>query len=236
MPVTGSTLVAAQRSIRLITWSRKPDGATNLAIHQIELGPGRQIFDHDVAAEAQRIDGNTEAALEIGDAGEVDDRDEPGARIGEAIALRRREEAWFAAQLIRHEGLEEGAQPLLTCDRAGRYPRLFAIMAYDEIAAGILVAGAQARQRLIAHQHQIFDLGLMHRLGRVEAGRSVLDGEEPIAGEIASGRQIGPLQALGRQALDRVAIQRSDAHGPCPSDCEAADRAMPDAGTLQQRA
>ena len=47
--------------------------------------------------------------------------------------------------------------------------------------ARVVEAGAQRRQPLVLHQHQKAHLRLIARRRRVEAGRAVLDGIEPVA-------------------------------------------------------
>ena len=50
----------------------------------------------------------------------------------------------------------------------------------DERVARVVEAGAQPRQPLVAHQHQVALLGLVAGRGRVEAGGPVLDGVEAV--------------------------------------------------------
>src|SRR5215213_7559975 len=50
---------------------------------------------------------------------------------------------------------------------------------------------------------------------RIEPGRAVLDGEQPVAGKVIALRENGLGQRFGRQALDRIALEGgdADAHG-----------------------
>src|SRR6478672_2995998 len=85
MPVRGSTLVAAQRTIRLTTLKRA--WAPMLTSDKIELAPGWPACDIDIAAEAQRVDRRIDYILERGDRGEVNDRDYLAGDVGEAVAV-----------------------------------------------------------------------------------------------------------------------------------------------------
>ena len=62
IPLVGSTLVAAQRSMRFVTFRRRPEGVPQLSADEVELGPGGETFDLEVAAKAQRVDRRAEAA------------------------------------------------------------------------------------------------------------------------------------------------------------------------------
>ncbi len=87
-------------------------------------------------------------------------------------------------------------------------------------AARVVEPRGQPGQCLVAHQHQVLDLRLMHRRSGIEAARAVLDREQPVAREVAAGRQRRPRQGLGRETLHRVAVEGGDgqggtAHAPC---------------------
>ena len=79
----------------------------------------------------------------------------------------------------------------------------------------IEIASFEPRQALVPHQHQELDLGLMLRVLRIEPGRAVLDGEQPVARKVIALREGNGGQPLGGQALDRIALQGgdADAHG-----------------------
>ena len=70
--------------------------------------------------------------------------------------------------------------------------------------------GSAGRRSLVLHQHQKMLLGRIGALDRIEAGRAVLDGIEPVAGNGLAGRQRGALKRLRAQALDRIALDRTD--------------------------
>ncbi len=171
--------------------------AVDVTADEFVLGPGLQATDHQVAAKAQGGDRTADALCQVGDAGEVDDRDEARARIGETVGRGCRQQLRCAAQFLRHEVLKEARDRGLPLRSRRVGPqRLVAVLMDDQFAAGIDVAGLQPRQRFVAHQHQVFDLRLMDRLGRVEAGRAVLDGEEPVSGKEAARRKRRLGQAL----------------------------------------
>src|SRR5262245_63249942 len=53
---------------------------------EIELAPSRPATHVDIAAEAQRMDGCADYALDNGDGGQVDDRDHLARDVGETEA------------------------------------------------------------------------------------------------------------------------------------------------------
>ena len=153
MPVSGSTLVAAQRTIRLVTFSRaRADG--EFGADQAELVPGRPALDVEVAAEAQRVNRRADHGLDRRHRGEIDDRDDLGGDIREAVVLglqhfRR------PAQLRRHGAAEKrlDREPsLLGGEVAAR--QLAALAADDQRVRRIVVARVERRQPLVFHQHQ----------------------------------------------------------------------------------
>ena len=75
---------------------------------------------------------------------------------------------------------------------------------------GVVESGAQPRERLVAHQHQVGDLGQVARHGLVEAGGAVLDGVEPVGRQGGADGQMGSVKRLRRQPLNRVAINGVD--------------------------
>ena len=89
MPVSGSTSVAAQRTMRLTTFSRAARSDRDLRVEQIELVPGRPACDVEIAAEAERMDRSAGGVLQRRDRGEVDDRDHLPRHVGKAVARRR---------------------------------------------------------------------------------------------------------------------------------------------------
>jgi hypothetical protein len=209
IPLVGSTLVAAQRWMRFVSFRRRPD---ELSADKVELGPCVQAFDLEVAAKAQRVDRRADHVLDRGDAREVDERNEAAAGIGEAEALGSREQLRWPAQLARQVAPEEGLDrkpPLGGRKVAAR--RLAAGVSDDERAAVVVVARPQPRQGLVPHQHQELDLGLMLRVGGVESGRAVLDRVEAVAWEIGASREVGAQEALRGEPFHRVSVQGDDA-------------------------
>jgi hypothetical protein len=65
----------------------------------------------------------------------------------------------------------------------------------------------------MSHQHEIADLGLIPRRCRVEAGRAIFDGLEPIGREGFAGCQGDARQRLGGQALHGIAVEAGDLDG-----------------------
>ena len=108
-PVAGSTLVAAQRSVRSRTASRTGP-RRDLASNPCCLGPGLHIVDDDVGTEAQGIDRAADLALDGAYGGEIDDVEIGLATIGEVVALGGddlRRPAQVAGHVGGHELLDD---------------------------------------------------------------------------------------------------------------------------------
>ena len=73
--------------------------------------------------------------------------------------------------------------------------RLAAVCVDGQRMAGLVVIGAQRGQPLVPHQHQEALLGKIGGRRRVETGRAVLDGVEPVGGQGPPGRQRGAAAA-----------------------------------------
>jgi hypothetical protein len=76
--------------------------------------------------------------------------------------------------------------------------------------AGVIKAGVQRGQPFVPHQHEVAHLGLVPWRPRIEAGRAIFDGIDPIARDGLAGRQGGARERLGREALHRIAVNRLD--------------------------
>ena len=111
MPVSGSTSVAAQRTMRLTTFSRaRPD--RDFRAEQIELVPGRPALDLQIAAEAERMHRCAGGVFQGGDRREVDDRDDLPRHVGKAVAVgaqHLRRAAQFVGAELGEEPLDRGA-------------------------------------------------------------------------------------------------------------------------------
>ena len=101
MPVAGSTLVAAQRSIRLVTFSRTPDAVVEHCADEVEFRPGASPSTCTLPRNRKGSTGAPTTVLERPHAREVDERDEATPRIREAEALGRGEHLWRSAQFAR---------------------------------------------------------------------------------------------------------------------------------------
>ena len=106
MPVSGSTLVAAQRTMRLTIFSRASSPIAISCPSRSNSCQAGQPRDVDVAAKAQRMDRRADRVFERGDRGEIDDRDDLARDIREAVA-RRVQHLRRPAQLVGAEGREE---------------------------------------------------------------------------------------------------------------------------------
>jgi hypothetical protein len=74
----------------------------------------------------------------------------------------------------------------------------------------LVQAGAQPRQPLVAHQHEVALLGLIAGRIGIEAGGPVLDGVEPIGRQRRADRKLRPLERFGREPLHRIAVDSVD--------------------------
>ncbi len=105
MPVSGSTLVAAQRPIRFVTFSRAAPIARSCS-EQAEFMPGRPARRHR-GWRGSAADGPARRPRSRSPPrGEIDDRDHLGGHIREAVAVGL-EHLGRAAQFGRHEAAEE---------------------------------------------------------------------------------------------------------------------------------
>ena len=136
MPVSGSTSVAAQRTMRLTTFSRALGPIAISCVEQIELVPGRPAFDIEIAAEAQRMDRRTDHILERRDRGEVDDRDHLPGDVGEAVARRRAAPSAAHAIRRRKRSAKNASIARAPLRRAQVAPRGFAFSASGSSACG----------------------------------------------------------------------------------------------------
>src|SRR5258707_5315635 len=87
----------------------------------------------------------------------------------------------------------------------------------SERLSGVIEARLERGQPLVAHEHQKVDLRQMGRMGRIEAARTVLDGVGPVEWKRLTRLQVDAIEGLGRQPLDRVAVNASD------RDCRLGD-------------
>src|SRR5947208_2392259 len=71
----------------------------------------------------------------------------------------------------------------------------------------------QAGQPFVPHQHQEVRFRQPFRLGRVEAGRAVLDGVAAIRQKGLTGLELGAAELLRGQAFDGVAVDFGDLGG-----------------------
>ncbi len=79
-----------------------------------------------------------------------------------------------------------------------------------QLAARGVEPGSQLRQLFVAHQHDEMGLREPFRVLRIEAGRRQRDREAPVVRQAFARQQRDPLQALGAQPLDRIAIDRGN--------------------------
>ena len=215
MPVSGSTLVAAQRTIRLVTFSRAAPIAISCS-DQAELVPGRPARRHR----------DWRGSAADGPARRPRSRSPPReARLMiETTLAATSEKLWpsacehlgRAAQLRRHEAAEErlDREPALL-GRQVAARKLAALAADGQDVARVVIAGVERRQPLVAHQHQ--ELGL-RQIARAPRGRS-REGPFSIAYLRSAGKGLAGLEAdavelLGGQALHRIAVDRLDRR-PC---------------------
>ena len=177
---------------------------------EVELAKGLPALDIDIAAKAQRIDRRADHVLDRGDRGEVDDGDDFAGDVGEAVAggvedLRR--PAQFVGAIVGEEVFNR--RPAVGGAQVAA--RGFALAEPDAEHVGLVVErGAQAGEPLVLHQHEKMLLGEIGAPDRVEAGRSVLDGIEPVAGNGLAGRKRDAMKRLGAEAFDRVAVDGVD--------------------------
>lgn len=143
--VTGLTLVAAQRSMRAVTRKRAGPISISLPI-QSNSAQGRGALEIDMGAEAPRIDVRAHDPLQIGDAGQADQRKEFLRGVGEHVP----------------GGFQQFG-------RAADH--LFAGPVNRELAGLFVEGDAQLGQLLVTHRHQ--EVGLGPPLGRlgVEGGQ-----------------------------------------------------------------
>ena len=195
MPVSGSTLVAAQRTMRLTILSRA------LADRDLAARAGRTrarpaSLRHRDCRESAADRPARRPRLDRRDRGEIDDRDHLGGDVGEAVAAARA--APSAARAARRRrsrrrtARSRRGPPACAGRRApprGRRASMVSVWLASSKRR------AQRGQPLVAHQHQEAGLGQIAGRRGIEAGRPVLDGIEPV----------------GRQGLRRPRARRAPA-------------------------
>ena len=209
--VTGFTLVAAQRTIRSHAFEDHVADRDALA-DEVELGPGRQALDMDVAAEAERVHLGAEPRAEVADGFEVDQRDDLRRDVGEGEAgdvehLRR--PAQFVARRSRRRRPRWRAGPPRWRGCLRRPP------APSRRSVRVAVASSKRASRPASRSFRIsirkFALGRWRGAAGSKPDGAVLDGVGAVVREGLAGREADALERLGRQALHRVAVEGGDA-------------------------
>src|SRR5215467_12991997 len=180
----------------------------DLLPEQVELVPGRPALHIDVAAETQRVHRQPDGGLNCGHGSEIDDRNDLARDIGEAVT-RRVQDLRRSPQLIRAELREELLDAVPAIARAQVTLHGRAAVEFDgQRMARVIKAGAQRRQALVAHQHEIARLRLMARRLWIKARGPVLDGVEPVTWHRLARRQGCAGKWLRRKAFHRIAVDR----------------------------
>ena len=149
----------------------------------------------------------------------VDDRDQFGRGVGmrESGCM---DEAGIAPEFVLHvaayEAFQRGAA--LIRHQVGRQHG-FAVLHHRKRCRRIVETGLQPGEAFVAHQHQEPDLRKMFRRPGVEFVLAVLDGKGAVPGKGLALFERHRRQRLGRQALDRVAVEADD--------CGAVSHAVP---------
>ena len=165
LPVSGSTFVAAQRSVRLMNSSFTGPSCSGLPL-QSNSAHGSSPVDDDVGPEAQRVHRAADDALQLAQRRQIDDVQAFGGDVREAVAGRE-DDAGGAAQLVLHVGGEELLDHFAANGRAQVAARHLLAVAQNRQRLGRVVkARLQRRQALVAHQHEEVDLRQVRRLAR----------------------------------------------------------------------
>ena len=162
--------------------------------------PGRPALDIEVGAEAKRMHRRAHHVLDGADAGEVDDGDDLAGDIRKTVAgafehLRR---ALDLAGKVGAKKFSIAARP----SAVSRSPWAAILPLWDsQDVARIVEMGAQAGQPFVPHQHQEVRLWQPFRLGRVEAGGTVLDGVAAVGQQRLAGLELGAASCSGVRPL-----------------------------------
>ncbi len=116
LPVSGSTLVAAQRSVRLNTSSCTGPSCKGLPV-QLNSCPRLGPIDDDIGPEAERVHRVADDALQFTHRGKIDDVQALGRDVREAVAGRK-DDVRRPAKLLLHVGGEELFDHLAADERA----------------------------------------------------------------------------------------------------------------------
>ncbi len=187
-PVAGSTLVAAQRSVRLKTSRRALPAPISLPT-QLNSAHGPAPSMMTLGRKRKGSIAAAHDALELAQRGEIDDVQALGRDVGKAVA-RRFHDARGASEIVLHVGGEE-----LLDERAAGLCRQIAL--HDRLSRAqdgqrsccFVEAAIERGEPLVAHQHQKADFGQMLRRGRIEAAGTVLDGPRAVEGHRFAGRE-----------------------------------------------
>ena len=85
-----------------------------------------------------------------------------------------------------------------------------AVPADSQDVGFVFEPAAQAGQPLVAHQHQKDGLGHPGRRLRIETAWAILDGIATVGGQGLAKAHNDPLQGVGGEALDRIAVKAGD--------------------------
>ena len=216
--VSGSTSVAAQRTMRLTTLSRAWARSRSRAPSRLNSCHAGQPVDVEVAAEAQRIDRRAGGVFQLRHRREIDDRDHLLRDVGEAVA-RRVQHLGRAAQLVGAMFGEESLDCGAAFRRAQVAARRLAVLVADgQHMTGLrrTTCAAPPAARCASASGSGFS-GKYCGLRRIEAGGPVLDRVEPVARQRGARRQgctrgsrsgVKPLHRIAVDRLDFAAIGR----------------------------
>ena len=219
MPVSGSTSVAAQRTIRLTILSRaeRPIASSRRAARTRARPASRRHRDcrgsaaDATGAPAAFSSSATEARLMI----------EPPFSPRPRSCGRRHAAPSAARATRRHRSRRKIVRSRRGRPAVRRSPRAASrfSVADAERVAGCVEARAQLGKPRVPHQHQELVLGRIGGRRRVEAGGAVFDGVDAgrrqwSGGPTSSARSSGSgLQALHRVAVDRLDFRGFAGHG-----------------------
>ncbi|MEO8156588.1 MAG: hypothetical protein ABI648_02245 [Betaproteobacteria bacterium] len=188
---------------------------SDFAPHPVQFRKRLGTVEVNIGAKSQRIERLPPAPLQLAHACKVDQGDVFLRLVRELVAVRPQQPR-CGTQPPRHK-LEEKAAERRPAGGCAQCKCVFMpIRSADvEFIGRFLIAGEQAGDLLVQHQHHENRLGQPRRCLGVESRVRAQQGILAVEGKSAAGRKVHAGERFRTQTLDRVAIEACDFH-VCP--------------------